>query len=382
MRGWLVHSYEHRKIRLRGWFDTSPTSATTNAFEAKNTLLGKAHNLLFARRMAVQAAPRIGSTSENPLSAVQNADDIAALGEVLLAALRQDQQQKEAQKQQQLQAMAAAMQDLFSRMASAAGSSGMPQGGAPQRNAMTAAAQPQPQMQPQPQPQVQPETPGAEPATTPAPEVLRGRNQPAEPVRQPRNPGRGVPRGTTQVAYRDYQQNDQRLRQEDPRYRGELDRIQRLYRERQPLIDQIARRANLPPQLVAGLWYRENAQMRTDIHLHNGQQLGRPTTIVPRGIYFGRDQFVDAAVHALQQKAGTARELGLNYHSTDRAAMAAFAERYNGFGYRNRGVRSAYVTAGTGLYNGGMYVRDGVFNPNAWDRRPGVASIVNRLLGS
>src|SRR5205085_3470830 len=116
------------------------------------------------------------------------------------------------------------------------------------------------------------------------------------------------------------------------------------------------------------------------VYLHNGEPLGRPTTLVPKGIYFGKDQFVEAAVHALNQKRDTADKLGLHYGSKDVAAMAAYAERYNGFGYRAKGRDSAYVSAGTDLYHGGMYVRDGVYDSSAVDHRPGVLPIIQAMM--
>lgn len=145
---------------------------------------------------------------------------------------------------------------------------------------------------------------------------------------------------------------------------------------RRALVDEIARKANVPPELVAGIWYREDDGMRTDRYLHNGEKLGRPTQLVPKGIYFGEGQFVEAAVHALNQKRATADALGLSYGSKDAAAMAAFAERYNGMGYRSKGRSSAYVTGGTEHYAGGMYVADHVYDARAWDRRLGVLPIV------
>ena len=165
----------------------------------------------------------------------------------------------------------------------------------------------------------------------------------------------------------------------DPGLRSEMDRVMRRVEDRLPIIDEVARRANMPREMVAAIWYREDSGMRTDRYLHNGERLGRTTTLVPRGIYFGRDQFVDAAVHALSQKSSTARALGLHYGSTDQAAMAAFTERYNGFGYRNRGVPSAYVTAGSQHYRGGMYVADGRFSSSARDRRLGTLPIISEM---
>lgn len=179
-------------------------------------------------------------------------------------------------------------------------------------------------------------------------------------------------------AYRDYRNKIGQGLQLDGNARGQLDQVTNKVNENRQVIDEIARKADLPFEMVAAIWYRESSFDKTT-YLHNGEKLGRPTTLVPRGIYFGEHQFVDAAVHALKQKSSTANALGLHYGSKDYAAMAAFTERYNGFGYRNRGTESAYVLAGTNAYQGGMYVADGRFDPNARDRRLGTLAIMLAL---
>lgn len=194
--------------------------------------------------------------------------------------------------------------------------------------------------------------------------------------------------GLVASAYSDYREklgggSETRLREgadrELGRVMGRLDdpvRVGGRTTTRRALVDEIAQKADVPPELVAGIWYREDDEMRTDRYLHNGEKLGRTTQLVPKGIFFGEDQFVDAAVHALGQKRATADALGLHYGSKDPAAMAAFAERYNGMGYRSKGRPSAYVTGGTEHYRGGMYVADHVYDPNAFDQRLGVLPIL------
>ncbi|MEW5851266.1 MAG: peptidoglycan-binding protein [Myxococcota bacterium] len=214
-----------------------------------------------------------------------------------------------------------------------------------------------------------------EPPPAPQGEPLRpapSENPPA--AATPPSSQRPNPQGRIGQVYRDNAARADNARM-DGRYQREVDQVMRnLTPEKRRQIDEIARRANLPPSLVAGIWYRE-ASLRDGVYLHNGDPLGRPTTHVPRGISFRRDQFVEAAVHALNQKRHVADQLGLNYNSRDPAAMATYAEFYNGLGYRNHGRVSPYAFAGTDQYRGGMYVRDGVYSANTWDRRPGVLAI-------
>lgn len=55
-------------------------------------------------------------------------------------------------------------------------------------------------------------------------------------------------------------------------------------------------------------------------------------------------------------------------------------EQYNGMGYANRGVASPYIWSGTDQYHGGKYVRDGVFDPNAYDKQLGCAGLLKAMM--
>lgn len=54
-------------------------------------------------------------------------------------------------------------------------------------------------------------------------------------------------------------------------------------------------------------------------------------------------------------------------------------ERYNGFGYRRRGIETPYLWSGTDLYKKGKFVRDGVFDPNAVSKQVGGAVVMRML---
>jgi lysozyme family protein len=160
----------------------------------------------------------------------------------------------------------------------------------------------------------------------------------------------------------------------DPRYAVDLKAITNLSPEKRKLIDEIAGKADLPPAVVAAIWYRE-ASLKEGVYLHNGQPLGQTTTIKPKGIFFRKDQFVEAAVDALRSHRSDQKTLGLHYDSSDLGAMATYAEAYNGFGYRKNGVASPYAFAGTDQYKGGIYVKDGVFKRDVYDKRLGVMAV-------
>jgi lysozyme family protein len=175
-----------------------------------------------------------------------------------------------------------------------------------------------------------------------------------------------------------YRSNTERARNAEPtsKYASQVNKAVETMGKKEAVIDEIARKANLPPSLVGALWHRE-ASFKEGVYMHNGDPLGKPTTHVPKGINFGKDQFVDAAVHALNRFKSTSKGLGLSYDSKDVGAMATFAEHYNGLGYRNKDRVSPYVFAGTDQYKGGMYVADGVYSAKTFDQRPGVVAIIN-----
>lgn len=57
-----------------------------------------------------------------------------------------------------------------------------------------------------------------------------------------------------------------------------------------------------------------------------------------------------------------------------------YSELYNGWGYHAHGVPSAYIWAGSTVYNGGKYVADGVWSSSAVDSQPGVASVLKIMM--
>jgi lysozyme family protein len=153
----------------------------------------------------------------------------------------------------------------------------------------------------------------------------------------------------------------------------------RTYAQNRERYETVSRATGIPPELIAAIHYRESS-MNFGTYLHQGDPLGRPAVHHPSDIpVFTR--WEDAAIHALQQKDGVRRALGITADTTDAAALATFAERYNGLGYHNRGLASPYAWSGTNIYQGGRYVRDGVFDASSWDQRPGVIALMTALQG-
>lgn len=134
----------------------------------------------------------------------------------------------------------------------------------------------------------------------------------------------------------------------------------------------------VPWQLVAVIHVREAGL--SDVGefrgvLHNGEKVvntGRKTRIVPvnRGPF---STWHSAAVDALKLK-------GFDKIKSWPVSRQLWAlEPYNGYGYRNKGLRSPYLWASTNHQEKGKYVADHVFDPNVMDKQMGCAAMLKFL---
>jgi lysozyme family protein len=121
-------------------------------------------------------------------------------------------------------------------------------------------------------------------------------------------------------------------------------------------------------------WMEASGSFRC--HLHNGDPLNARTVQVPAGRPLGGDPpftWEDSATDALSMRNFTP--------DTDWSIDGALnqAERYNGEGYHNRGIRSPYLWWGTSLQQTGRFTSDHGFDPNARSNEPGVAAMMKAL---
>jgi lysozyme family protein len=134
----------------------------------------------------------------------------------------------------------------------------------------------------------------------------------------------------------------------------------------------------VPAAVVAVIHEREGAGNFTT-HLHNGDPLRERTVHVPAGRPLaGSPPFTwtESAIDALRYE-GLDRVADDGGWSVERACFAL--ERYNGFGYRNHGMRSPYLWGGTNQQQPGKYVADGRFDPGVLDRQPGCMPLLQKL---
>lgn len=108
---------------------------------------------------------------------------------------------------------------------------------------------------------------------------------------------------------------------------------------------------------------------------HGSLAQGDPWNHISTHVPAGRGPFAsweDAAVDALVNCSPHASRWG----DWTIGGTLTLLEEYNGLGYAARGIASPYVWSGTDQYHGGKYVRDGVFDPRAFDQQLGCAGLL------
>jgi lysozyme family protein len=139
----------------------------------------------------------------------------------------------------------------------------------------------------------------------------------------------------------------------------------------------IARQAAMPDiawVFIAVSHYRESSQDFSK-SLAQGDPWGAVSVHVPagRGPF---KSFEDAAVDALVKCSPYAAKL----KDWSIGGMLTNLERFNGLGYANRGLPSAYLWSGTDQYEKGKFIADGVFDPNKVDKQLGVAGLILTMM--
>ena len=138
----------------------------------------------------------------------------------------------------------------------------------------------------------------------------------------------------------------------------------------------VSKATGVPWDVIGVIHYRESSGDFAGV-LHNGQKIigtGKKTTIVPKG----RGPFTSWEEAAYDALVDCAPWAGRNKDWSVGGTLDLL-ERYNGLGYRNKGLPSPYLWAGTDQYVKGKYVADGKYDPNHVDKQLGVAPILMRL---
>ena len=134
----------------------------------------------------------------------------------------------------------------------------------------------------------------------------------------------------------------------------------------------ISESTGVPFEVVAAIHHME-CSLDFSKGLHCGQPWNKKTTWVPKG----RGPFTSFEEAAIDAMIYDKLNLVTDWSDTN---IAWILEKYNGLGYRRRGLDSPYVWGGTNAHsNKGLYVKDGVFDENARIKRPGCMAIISRV---
>lgn len=136
----------------------------------------------------------------------------------------------------------------------------------------------------------------------------------------------------------------------------------------------IQKLTNVPAAFIMCVHERESSG-NFSTYIGNGQLLNRVTTIEPIG-HGPFASFEDGCVDAFQHEG-----LGkIPLSEWDEAGLCWWMEKYNGFGYRNHGIRSPYLWGGTNHQQAGKYVRDGVLDPSVMDPQLGGMAVYAEII--
>lgn len=137
----------------------------------------------------------------------------------------------------------------------------------------------------------------------------------------------------------------------------------------------VSQKTGVPWAVIAAIHMRES-DMDFSTQLGQGDPLNQVSTHVPKGMgpYRGPDAWDRAAIEALEHD-------GLDTVKDWRIEKALyFCEKYNGWGYWNKGRVSPYVWAGSDQYISGKFVADGQYSTSAVDTQLGCAPLLKTIM--
>ena len=142
-----------------------------------------------------------------------------------------------------------------------------------------------------------------------------------------------------------------------------------------PQYELVSAKTNIPWYFI-GIIHNMECSCSFTTHLHNGDPLTKRTTHVPKGLPKNGDPpfaWTDSAEDALRLKS-------LDTWSDWTVPGVLFQmERYNGFGYRPRGIHSPYLWSFSNHYTKGKFTADGLFDSNAVSKQIGAAVLLRRM---
>lgn len=165
-----------------------------------------------------------------------------------------------------------------------------------------------------------------------------------------------------------------------PEQQKDLDQFVKNWDKNKARYEKASAASGIPAKLIASLHWRESTG-DFSTYLHQGDPLGKKAVHEPNDIPLFKE-WEPAAEHALGLKASVQRAYKIDAKTTDEAALASYAERYNGTGYFDyHATASPYVYSGTDQYHKGKYRSDGGsgYDPNYKDTQLGVLPMLRRI---
>ncbi|HWB24708.1 MAG TPA: hypothetical protein VG738_04470 [Chitinophagaceae bacterium] len=161
----------------------------------------------------------------------------------------------------------------------------------------------------------------------------------------------------------------------NPAKTAEIDRQIDTMVANKAIYDSISTDTNVPWYFIAIIHCLE-CDLNFHTHLHNGDPLTARTVQVPKGHPVNGNPpftFKESAVDALTIEGFT------TWTDWTTPGMLYLFEKYNGFGYRSRGINSPYLWSYSQHYTKGKFVADGRFDPDAVSQQEGAAVILRRI---
>lgn len=161
-----------------------------------------------------------------------------------------------------------------------------------------------------------------------------------------------------------------------PERRSEVMATARRIIENQSRYEEVSAETGVP-WFVIGIIHNMECGLSFKKHLHNGDPLTRRTVQVPRGrpqTHDGPFTWEESAIDALQYD-------GLHKVSEWSVERIAYEmEKFNGTGYRRKGIHSPYLWSFSNNYDRGKYIRDGVWSPTAVSQQCGAMTILRAMM--
>lgn len=141
--------------------------------------------------------------------------------------------------------------------------------------------------------------------------------------------------------------------------------------------ERVAAETGVPWHVIAVIHLLES-NLSFAKHLHNGDPLTGRTVHVPADRPAAPPRS-GSFPYTWEESAADALSRFRSWRNWGVAGTLYQLEKYNGWGYQNRGVPSPYLWSYSDQYERGKYASDGVYDPNLVSRQPGAASVLKRM---